>query len=94
MIYLDLRLDDVGKDQWMYTLYYMDHIYRFTLPEPLEEMSVAMRQKTIGAMIGPIWMEERESKLEERPREGVENYLGIDIEWVEDGDDEEEDQEE
>lgn len=75
MIILALTLDDIGEDQAMYCLQYMQRLHRFTFPIDIENMSVVERQKAIAVMFKQIFDEEQVAKLHERPGESPEGRL-------------------
>ena len=93
MIHLAVVVDDIGVDQFMYTLYYMDKKHHFTFDIPLDEMAVMERQKAYGAMLAYVFEDEQVRKLHERPGETPEAQLLDDILEAEEGDDEEEEDE-
>ena len=91
MKYLDLVLEDVGEDQWMYLLYYMDHKYPFVTNHPIKLMSVGERHRFIGNMLAVIFNEEINDKVEERPLELLDKLGFVEDDGEDDEDEEEED---
>lgn len=75
MIILAVTLDDIGEDQAMYCLQYMQRLHRFTFPIDLGNMSVVERQKAVATMLKHIFDEEQVAKLHERPGESPEGRL-------------------
>jgi pheromone shutdown protein TraB len=76
---LDVVLEDVGEDQWIYQLYYMDKKYDFTLPLPFTHMSVLERHKHILSLLSDVFREESLNCLDTRPQDTPEAEMLNDI---------------
>lgn len=69
MKFLDLVLEDVSPDEWVFQLYYMDRKYPFYLDLDPRLMSVLERQQAIHTMLATVFREEAEEALNTRPRD-------------------------
>jgi hypothetical protein len=83
-----ITLVDCTDDEWLYQILYKNKRYEAPYSLPFEEMSVLEQERFIGEMHSLAFQQERVEKLDQRPKEFLED-LGIEEE--EEGEDEDED---
>jgi len=70
-----MTLDDIGENQWVYSMQYLGRIFRTTVPNPMEAMSVLEQETLVADLLNQAFTSFREKKLMQRPEDALDEGL-------------------